>query len=76
MKARIENSAEIKARIENSALTLLTARQVASALGISMRKLWSLTNSKEIVSIRIGRAIRYDAEDLRAFVDAARTVAK
>lgn len=66
----------MKKRIENSALVLLSAKQAAESLGISQRKLWSLTNARAIASIKIGRAIRYSVDDLQSFVQAARTVAK
>ena len=66
----------MKKRIENSAFVLLSAKQAAESLGISQRKLWSLTNARAISSIKIGRAIRYSVDDLQSFVQAARTVAK
>jgi excisionase family DNA binding protein len=39
---------------------LLTPRETAELLSISPRKLWALTNSGEIPSVRIGgRSVRY-----------------
>ena len=48
---------------------LLTTRQTAKVLCISPRKLWELTNRKEIPHIRIGKAVRYDPGDLQAWLD-------
>jgi excisionase family DNA binding protein len=51
---------------------LLTPRQAAEACAISPRKLWSLTASGDLPCVRIGRAVRYDAADLAAFIEAAK----
>ncbi len=51
---------------------LLTARQAAEQLAISTRKLWELTQRRDIPSIRIGRSVRYAPADLAAYVDAKR----
>jgi excisionase family DNA binding protein len=48
---------------------LLTARQTAKILNICDRKLWELTNSKQIPHVRIGRAVRYDPRDLDAWLE-------
>jgi excisionase family DNA binding protein len=48
---------------------LLTARQTAKILNICDRKLWELTNSKQIPHVRFGKAIRYDPHDLQAWLD-------
>ena len=66
----------MKTRNENFALPLMSAKQAAESLGISQRKLWSLTNARAIASIKIGRAIRYSVDDLQSFVQSARTVTK
>ena len=55
--------------IENSNVMLFTAPEAAKALAISPRTLWSLTDSGEIPAVRIGRAVRYDPSDLRAWID-------
>jgi excisionase family DNA binding protein len=52
---------------------LLTVRQAAEALQISERKLWSMTASGEIPRVRIGRSVRYDPIDLRAWIEAQKT---
>ncbi|MCC6492588.1 MAG: helix-turn-helix domain-containing protein [Pirellulales bacterium] len=51
---------------------LLTPRQAAERLAISPRKLWALTASGEVASVRIGRAVRYDAADLADFIERAK----
>jgi len=51
---------------------LLTARETASLLSISERKLWNLTNENEIQSIRIGRSVRYSIEDLEQWIETKR----
>ena len=52
---------------------LLRPAEAARFLAISPRKLWELTNCREVPAIRIGRALRYPTEDLRAWVAARRT---
>lgn len=47
---------------------LMTAQQAASELAICTRTLWTLTNSGEIRCVRIGRAVRYDPNELREFI--------
>ena len=49
---------------------LLTAREAAALLSISPRKLWSLTASRELPCLRIGRSVRYSVESIRSFVAA------
>lgn len=49
---------------------LWTSRQAAKALAISERKLWDLTDTGAIPCVRIGRAVRYDPSDIRAWIDA------
>ena len=51
---------------------LLTARETASYLQISTRKLFELTNRKEIASVRIGRSLRYALADIEAYIDSQR----
>lgn len=52
---------------------LLKPRQAAEALAISYRKLWAMSASGEIPSLRIGRAVRYDLADLREWIDKLKT---
>ena len=48
---------------------LLNAKTAARALSISTRKLWELTNCREIPCVRVGRRVLYDPSDLRAWID-------
>jgi predicted DNA-binding transcriptional regulator AlpA len=48
---------------------LLTAREAAAVLSVSERTLWSLTWPRgPIHPVRLGRAVRYSADGLRAWV--------
>jgi excisionase family DNA binding protein len=55
---------------EQLTVFLLTPPEAAKALAVSERTLWSLTQRKEIPCVRIGRAVRYDPADLRAWIAA------
>lgn len=46
---------------------LLTAREVASRLAISARKVYELAASGQLASLRIGSAVRFDPSDIEAF---------
>ena len=48
---------------------LLSARDAAKALSICEKTLWSLTAPRgPIPCVRLGRAVRFDLDDLRAFI--------
>ena len=47
---------------------LINAKAASQLLGISPRKLWSLTNCNAIPSRRIGGAIRYAPVELEAWI--------
>lgn len=51
---------------------LLTARQTARMLAISERSLYSLTKAGDLPAVRIGRSVRYDPADIRAWIEAAK----
>lgn len=51
---------------------LYTPRQAAEALSICERTLYGLTKSGELPAVRIGRAVRYDLLDLRAYIEQAK----
>ncbi len=55
---------------------LYSPSQCARALNISPRTLWSLTAAGEIPALKIGRLVRYDPEDLRAFIARKRAAAE
>lgn len=48
---------------------LLAPRDAAKALSVSTRTLWTFTQAGEIPVIRIGRSVRYDPHDLKAWID-------
>ena len=54
---------------QSPAPLLLDAPAAARALSIGGRKLWELTNCRDIPSVRIGRRVLYDPEDLRAWIE-------
>lgn len=47
---------------------LVNVQDAAKYLCISQRTLWTLTKSNKLPVIKIGRAVRYDLQDLEAFV--------
>jgi|GEM_PF-405913 len=51
---------------------LLTEREAAKALAISPRKLWQLRTDGEVRCIRVGRSVRYDPDDLNAWIEQQR----
>jgi len=53
---------------------LMPVREAAKYLAISERTLWNLTHTHKILSVRIGRAVRYDLRDLDAFIASAKEV--
>ena len=48
---------------------LLRPGDAAEALSISPRKLWAMTNTREIPCVRVGRSVRYAPDDLRMWID-------
>jgi excisionase family DNA binding protein len=52
---------------------LLTTREAADLLRISQRTLWTLTNTGNIPSVRVGRSVRYDEHDLSKWIDAQKS---
>ena len=60
--------------VDGAARLLVTPRDAAKALAISPRKLWGLTKSGELPCVRIGRAVRYDMDDLRRWVTGRKEV--
>ncbi len=55
---------------ESETLTpmLVNATTAARMLAISPRLLWTLTNTREVPSVRVGRRILYSVESLREWV--------
>ena len=54
--------------LEAPAVLLLTPPAASRVMSISQRSLWSLTACGAIPCVKIGRSVRYDLEDLRAYI--------
>lgn len=54
---------------EGGPARLLTYGEVAKALGISERSLWTLVQEGRIAAVRFGRTVRFDPADLRSFIE-------
>jgi excisionase family DNA binding protein len=52
---------------------LLKPAEAATFLAISRRLLWSLTNQGLVRVVRIGRLVRYDRDDLLAWVQSRKS---
>ncbi len=48
---------------------LMNSREAAAYLCICPRKLWELSKSGRIQTVRIDRAVRYDVADLDSFLE-------
>jgi len=48
---------------------LLNIQEAAEALGISQRKLWGMTDSREIPHVRLGRCLRYPVRELEQWIN-------
>lgn len=51
---------------------LLTLAEAAEKLRVSARSLWSLANTGNVRQVRIGRSVRFDPADIRAFIERAK----
>jgi len=47
---------------------LVSPREAAKLLSVCEKTLWTLTQRGDIPCLRIGRAVRYSMEDLRAWI--------
>lgn len=57
-------------KTEDKPALLWTAQQAAPALAISKRKLWQMTKDGTVPHVKIGRSVRYPADELRAWLAA------
>ncbi|MGE5607810.1 MAG: helix-turn-helix domain-containing protein [Bacillota bacterium] len=64
-----DGSGQGQAETQSQGEALLTPRDAAERLTISERTLWGLAESGEVPCVRIGRSVRYDPADLRAYID-------
>lgn len=54
---------------ENMPKKLMKSKQAAEYLCICERKLWDLSKSGRIQTVRIDRAVRFDIADLDSFIE-------
>ncbi len=54
---------------ETPAKLLINSREAAKALGISERKLWSMTQASQIPVVRLGRSVRYSVRTLESWIE-------
>lgn len=47
---------------------LMDSKSASRYLAISERKLWAMSNTGTIPAVRLGRSVRYDRQDLDAFI--------
>lgn len=52
---------------------LLMVEEAAKSLSLSERTLWEATDTGELPAVRLGRSVRYDPADLRAWIDSKKT---
>lgn len=52
---------------------LLTARQLADQLGLSLPRVYELARECDLPVVRLGRAMRFDAEAVRLWLSAGGT---
>jgi excisionase family DNA binding protein len=55
---------------------LVTSREAAASLAVSVRTLQNLQQRGELTAVRIGRAVRFDPADLRRLIDQRKGVGK
>jgi excisionase family DNA binding protein len=55
--------------LDTCGLQLVSSHEAAKRLGICERTVWTLQNSGELPSVRIGRCIRFDLDDLCRWVE-------
>jgi excisionase family DNA binding protein len=51
---------------------LISTHDAAKYLAICERNLFELTKTKKLPAVRIGRAVRYDINDLNVFINEAK----
>jgi excisionase family DNA binding protein len=51
---------------------LMKIKEASCYLNISERKLWELKKTKRIPAVKIDRSVRFDRDDLDAFIEDAK----
>ena len=69
------NRKEPVADVDQVGRPLLDSKEAARLLGISPRKLWSLTASGRIPRVKVDRSVRYRPEALAEFIAANESAA-
>jgi len=68
MERQTINKDHIKNGNKATMAKLMTSKQAAKYLCISERKLWDLQKLQRIPVVRIDRSVRFDLDDLEAFI--------
>lgn len=51
---------------------LYSRRQVAAMLGLCEKSVWQLSRDGKLPIVRLGRAVRHDAADVRRLIESAK----
>jgi len=57
-----------KSNEQHDSALLINPKTAAAMLAVGARTLWSLTNCNAIPSRKVGRAVRYSPDELRAWI--------
>ena len=68
-ESRREVGGAVRSDAQGIAFILLTKREIARALRLSVRSVDRLVNAGEIHSMRLGRSVRFPASELNRLVD-------
>jgi excisionase family DNA binding protein len=63
-------------RRKSVAKVLLTAAQIAKILQVSEAHVYVLAKRGELPSVRFGRVVRFDGDEVDAFIEAHKTAGK
>ncbi|WP_296458640.1 helix-turn-helix domain-containing protein [Rubinisphaera sp.] len=53
---------------------LLNTRQAAAYLGLCERKIWQMSKDGDFPSVRAGKSLRFDVQDLDSWIENQKTV--
>jgi len=63
------NDTMSKTETKDRTKLLLNSRETARMLGISERKLWTMTKERMIPFVRLGRSVRYSIKALESWIE-------
>lgn len=66
--ASLDGRREVEMNNQALQRRLYNSRLASHYLGICERKLWELSNSGSLKTVRIGRSVRFDIADLDSFI--------